>query len=109
MKHLPIDTPKEVKARIQSDLEILDSLYGATRDIKGYGGYICYIPKNDDYKVILNEREIDLESGMVEMVNTIHTDEGDYISILYLINSDYGIVIIMDKTQAPTLLQALEE
>ena len=95
--YLPRDTPLEVKAIITELINTLDSEYGADRKLTDDGGYVLYLTKNDNIEEALKEIDIDLGKNAPEYMDII----GEYISVLFLFNNEYGVNVFMPKKVAP--------
>jgi hypothetical protein len=64
----------------------------------------CFITPSENHKRILTEIDIDLEEDIYETAEIISIDGDDYISILYLIGTEYGVFVILSKDRAPQSL-----
>lgn len=94
--------PKEVKITVKDILTILDTEYGADRDIDSdNGGYVVIIEDILDY-IKLKEFNIDLEEMIPEYVDGIVIENNvDYINAMLLCSNDYSISIICPLSIAP--------
>lgn len=98
---LQMELPEQILNYLVSQVEILDSNYGAERDVMGgMGGFCAVIPKRDEaakeaYKEILKEHYI--QKSMYEYLDTVLIDGTEWAEALYLTNNDYGIVMIYQK------------
>lgn len=92
------DLPVEIINVIQDAVTILDREYGEDRDIDSdYGGYVLVIESKGELGQ-LKEFGIDTESDSPEYVDTIVCSDGQvFTSILFLLGSDYGIVVVMPE------------
>lgn len=94
--------PEKVLEYLASQVAILDSNYGADRDVEGgMGGFCAVIPKMDEaakkaYSQILEKHYI--QESMYEYLDTVTFDGKDWIEALYLTNNDYGIILIYQKS-----------
>ena len=98
---LQMDLPEKILEYLTSQVVILDSNYGADRDVQGgMGGFCVVIPKLDEaakkaYQQILEKHFI--QKSMYEYLDTVTADGTDWVEALYLTNSDYGIILIYRK------------
>ena len=98
---LQMELPEQILNYLASQVEILDSNYGAERDVMGgMGGFCAVIPKRDEaakeaYKEILKEHYI--QKSMYEYLDTVLIDGTEWAEALYLTNNDYGIILIYQK------------
>ena len=89
-----IDIKEEsVRTSIKSYLEVLDNAYGKDRDIDSDdGGYVLYCEhgtKMEDIESYFNYHDIP-----PEWIQNIEC-EPKYLSVLYMLSSDYAIVVVM--------------
>ena len=97
--------PKEVVDSINETIGILNSNYGADRDIdKDLGGYIQVIESLEELKSL---KEGILQGLVEEYSDEICTTEnGDvYNSTLYITSSDYNIMVITKNEITDELLR----
>ncbi len=93
--------PEKVLEYLASQVDILDSNYGADRDVEGgMGGFCAVIPKLDEpakkaYGQILEKHYI--QESMYEYLDMVTVDGKDWVEALYLTNTDYGIILIYQK------------
>lgn len=93
--------PEKVLEYLACQVDILDSNYGADRDVEGeMGGFCAVIPQRDEaaknaYHQILEKHYI--QESMYEYLDMVMVDGKDWVEALYLTNSDYGIVLIYQK------------
>ncbi len=85
--------PKEVMDNVNNIINILDDNYGKDRDIyEDLGGYICIIESIED---VMNLRVSTLDGLVKEFSDVLCKCEGIiYSSTLYLLSTDYSIVVI---------------
>lgn len=94
--------PKEVQNNIEGILVILDELYGEDRSKNDDGGYVIVVEEKDDFKVIENSININIDNVIVEYVDKIESSNGKiYTSSLVLCSSDYGISLIIPMEITP--------
>ena len=93
--------PEKILEYLASQVAILDSNYGADRDVQGgMGGFCAVIPKLDEaakeaYRQILERHYI--QESMYEYLDTVTVGGADWVEALYLTNNDYGIILIYQK------------
>lgn len=98
---LQMELPEQILNYLATQVEILDSNYGAERDVQGgMGGFCAVIPKKDEsakeaYKEILKEHYI--QESMYEYLETVTAGGTEWVEALYLTNNDYGIVMVYQK------------
>lgn len=100
--------PEEILLSLRGQLEILDENYGSNRDIyKDLGGYAVIIETLQDIKEI-NDRII---RGITpEDVEEIKCGDGQvYCSSLFILSSDYAVIVVATKELTEMLLENLEE
>lgn len=93
--------PEKILEYLASQVDILDSNYGAERDVQGgMGGFCAVIPKLDEaakeaYRQILERHYI--QESMYEYLDTVTVSGTEWVEALYLTNNDYGIILIYRK------------
>lgn len=104
LKDLTVNLPTNVIDTCLLLINILDEEYGSNRNItEDYGGFIVLLQDQEDISR-LNNYNLNLYTDINEGIDIIPTDNGIYISALYLLSSDFAINIIADITILPTLL-----
>ena len=95
---------KQVRTVILETLKILDENYGENRDVdKDLGGYVLVVENIEDIK--------ELKNGMLKDIIPEYTDEiicsegVNYTSSLFLLSSDFSIVVIADEELSKILLE----
>ena len=100
--------PKAVYEELCRGTAILDAEYGKERDYLQSGGYSVIAETREDLpqlKAIINH-----DAHPCEWVTRIDSKDGSYLSILYLLNDDYSIVVYLPAAIAPnTILSELED
>ncbi|WEV19012.1 hypothetical protein [Clostridium perfringens] len=98
------DYPVEVIKSISETIDILNENYGENRDVdKDLGGYVLVVESIEDVK--------ELKSGMLkdilpECTDEIICSEGvNYTSSLFLLSSDFSVVVIADEELSKILLE----
>lgn len=94
---------EEVKKYIYQIIKILDENYGADRDIESdLGGYVLVIESLEDIKELKNGM---LKDILPEYTDKIMCSEGvKYTSSLFLLSSDFSVVVIADEELSKLLL-----
>jgi len=95
---------EEIQQNALDTLQILDSEYGEDRDIiRNLGGYVVFAESEEDLReleVIHNTNFTD--NPTTEYVDIIDCESGRfYTSSLFLLSSDYGILIILAYEMTP--------
>lgn len=98
------DYPIEVINSIFETIEILDDNYGANRDIdKDLGGYILIA---ENIVVIEMLKQDKLQELVPEYTDEIEvSNRENYTSTLYLLSSDYAIVVVTTEELSKSLLE----
>ena len=92
---------EEVKNIICRQVRILSDEYGEYRDTdKDDGGYILYIEKGTPLEAI--KAIFDYSKSEPEQVDVIPASNGKLYSVLYLLNNEYSITVIMSEDDAPS-------
>lgn len=95
--------PKEVVESITETIQILDENYGADRCINDLGGYVLLAENIVDIEVL--KQDI-LKNIIPEYTDLIGCKEGvNYTSSLFLLSSDYSVVIVTAEEFSKILLQ----
>ncbi|WP_243289591.1 hypothetical protein WHY21_14635 [Clostridium perfringens] len=97
------DYPIEVIKSISETIEILNENYGESRDLdKDLGGYVLVIEILEDIKELRNGM---LKDILPEYTNEIMCSEGvNYTSSLFLLSSDFSVLVIVDEELSKFLL-----
>ena len=95
---------KKILVKIRGIIQILDDNYKEGRDIdKDLGGYILIVESIDDIKELKNGI---LQDIVPEYTDKIICSEGvNYNSSLFLLSSDFSIVVIADEELSKLLLE----
>ncbi|MDM0611610.1 hypothetical protein QTH09_11295 [Clostridium perfringens] len=95
---------EEIKQDIQQVIEIINENYGENRDVdKDLGGYVLIVESIEDVK--------ELKNGMLKDILPEYTDEiicsegVNYTSSLFLLSSDFSVVVIADEELSKILLE----
>ncbi|UUR83917.1 hypothetical protein NQ193_14410 [Clostridium perfringens] len=96
--------PSEVVKVISNNVIILDENYGENRNVdKDLGGYVLVVESIEDVK--------ELRNGMLKEILPEYTDEiicsegVNYTSSLFLLSSDFSVVVIADEELSKILLE----
>ena len=95
---------EEVRTYALEALTILDEEYGTDRDpITDLGGYVVILENPEDIQELEELHKIDLtKNPYPEFVDFIYTEQGScYTASLFLLSSDYGIIIILPYDMTP--------
>lgn len=89
---------------ISKTIDILNENYGENRNVdKDLGGYVLVVESIEDVK--------ELKNGMLKEILPEYTDEiicsegANYTSSLFLLSSDFSIVVIADEEFSKILLE----
>ncbi|MGM8288678.1 hypothetical protein [Clostridium perfringens] len=99
-----IDYHVEVIKSISETIDILNENYGETRNVdKDLGGYVLIVESIEDVKELKNGM---LKDILPEYTNEIMCSEGvNYTSSLFLLSSDFSVVVIADEELSKILLE----
>ena len=97
------DYPVEVIKSISETIDILNENYGENRDVdKDLGGYVLVVKSVKDVKELKNGI---LKDILPEYTDEIKCSEGvNYTSSLFLLSSDFSVVVIADEELSKILL-----
>lgn len=98
------DYPIEVIKNISETIEILNENYGENRDVdKNLGGYVLVVESIEDVKELKNGI---LKDILPEYTDEIICSEGvNYTSSLFLLSSDFLVVVIAEEELSKILLE----
>lgn len=96
--------PVEVIKSISETIDILNENYGENRDVdKDLGGYVLVVESVKDVKELKNGI---LKDILPEYTDEIKCSEGvNYTSSLFLLSSDFSVVVIADEEISKILLE----
>lgn len=96
--------PTEVIEGIKATIDVLNENYGADRDIElDLGGYIVIAENIVDIEVLKQDK---LQGLVPEYTDVIEVVNGEnYTSSLYLLSSDYAIVVVTTEELSKFLLE----
>lgn len=95
---------EEVQTYALEALTILDEEYGTDRDpITDLGGYVVILENQDDILELEALHNVDLtKNPCPEFVDLIYPEKGPrYTASLFILSSDYGIIIILPYDMTP--------
>ncbi|MDM0611595.1 hypothetical protein QTH09_11220 [Clostridium perfringens] len=98
------DYPIEVIKSISETIEILNENYGENRNVdEDLGGYVLVVESIEDVKELRNGI---LKNILPEYTDEIICSEGvNYTSSLFLLSSDFSVVVIADEELSKILLE----
>ncbi|PWW99190.1 hypothetical protein CYK75_10770 [Clostridium perfringens] len=96
--------PIEVIQSISETVDILNENYGENREVdKDLGGYVLVVENIEDVKELRNGM---LKDILPEYTDEIICSEGvNYTSSLFLLSSDFSVVVIADEELSKILLE----
>ena len=99
--------PESVYKELLRCTAVLDEAYGAERNYVESGGYSLIAETDEDITEVKNI--IDYENHLCEWLD-LWEGSPDYVTVLYLMNNDYSIVLFMPLAIIPNVIQKeLEE
>ena len=98
------DIPLEVIEGIKATIDVLNENYGANRDIESdLGGYVVIAENIVDIEILKQDK---LQGLIPEYADMIECSRGiNYNSILYILSSDFAIVVITTEELSKFLLE----
>lgn len=92
IEHLPVEIRKQVKEH----LEILDEAYGSNRTEFELGGFIAVVENEEDVMELKSNNILDvwLEEAEWKMDIPVSNDKEKWQQALFVISSDYSIVVV---------------
>ncbi|MBS4958877.1 MAG: hypothetical protein KHZ99_17865 [Clostridium sp.] len=99
-----INYPIEVIKSISKIIDILNENYGENRDVdKNLGGYVLVVESIEDVKELKNGM---LKNILPEYTDIIECSEGvNWTSSLFLLSSDFSIVVVCTEELSKFLLE----
>ena len=96
--------PTEVIERMKEIIDILNENYGANRDIESdLGGYVVIAENIIDIEILKQDK---LQVLVPEYTDVIEVMNGEnYTSSLYLLSSDFSIVVVTTEELSKFLLE----
>ena len=96
--------PVEVIESIRETITVLDENYGTNRDVElDLGGYVVIAENIVDIKILKQDK---LQGLIPEYTDIIECSEGvNWTSSLFLISSDYAIVVVTTEELSKFLLE----
>lgn len=91
--------PSAVENRIWKNVDILNECYGSERRImEGDGGFVVLVENEVETEVI--DRAFNISSQPSEYTEEIFTDTENFIERMFLLSSDYAVVVFCRKELA---------
>ena len=102
--------PDEILSIVTENLTILDTAYGAERDVNdGYGGFVLLVQVASDLPLLrqhLANIYVDLADTIPEYVEPIVCSDGQIFShTLILCGSDFGVLLLIPMELTPDNLK----
>lgn len=96
--------PSEVIESIKATIDILNENYGADRDVESdLGGYVIIVENILDIEILKQGK---LQGLIPEYSDMIECSRGiNYNSILYILSSDFAIVVVTTEELSKFLLK----
>ena len=96
--------PSEVIESMKVTIDILNENYGENRDIEtDLGGYIVIVENIVDIEILKQDK---LQGLIAEYTDIIECSEGvNWTSLLFLLSSDYTIVVVTTEELSKFLLE----
>ncbi|SDF81534.1 hypothetical protein [Sporomusa acidovorans] len=89
-----LQLPQEVVTVVKEAVTVLDAEYGEDRAVdSGYGGYVLVMESEKDVQSLPNE----IRAALPEYVDVLPASAGEFVSVLVLLGSDFGVVVIMPR------------
>ena len=86
--------PDAVRADIAATVGILDSCYGADRDmIRDLGGFVGIVGTVGDFQKLFSEWHIDVRSDVCELSMIID----GYVKKLFILNPDFAVILYIKE------------
>ena len=80
-----------IKDVILDNVKIIEENYGTERTVKDLGGYVAVV---DEYDITIFKEDI-LKGIIPEYIDDI--EGAEYISALFLLSSDFSVLVICEK------------
>ena len=96
--------PSEVIESIKATIDILNENYGENRDIEAeLGGYVVIVENIVDMEILKQDK---LQGLVPEYTDIVECSEGvDWTSSLFLLSSDYAIVVVTTEELSKFLIE----
>lgn len=106
-----IGLPPPVHQRIEETVAILNYHYGENRHIdKDLGGYVLLIEKKEDFLEFKKIFSKEISRITVEYTDTIFwSDKPTHTASLFLVSSDFSVLLIIPYSLTPTSFFANDE
>lgn len=98
------DYPAQLINGISETIDILNENYGANRDINNdLGGYVVVVENIVDIEILKQDK---LQGLILEYADVIECSEGvNWTSSLFLLSSDYAIIVVTTEELSKFLLE----
>lgn len=96
------DVPEEIAELIKGYLRILETVYGADRNIDNSdGGYVVWLEEGDSLEM-LQEIDLDVEELTAEYTEIVALENGDKFSNTFVVfNNEFAVNLIMPISMTP--------
>ncbi|TCL36252.1 hypothetical protein EV210_109202 [Anaerospora hongkongensis] len=89
-----LQLPQAVVTVVREAVTVLDAEYGEDRaEDSGYGGYVLVMDSEKDVRSLPNE----IRTALPEYIDVFPAPNDEFVSVLVLLGSDFGVVVIMPK------------
>lgn len=89
-----LQLPQAVLTVVRESVTVLDAEYGEDRaEDSGYGGYVLVLESEEDVKNLSDE----IQTALPEYVDVLAASTGEFVSVLVLLGSDFGVVVIIPR------------
>ncbi len=89
-----LQLPQAVVTVVREAVTVLDAEYGEIRaEDSGYGGYVLVMDSEKDVRSLPNE----IRTALPEYIDVFPAPNDEFVSVLVLLGSDFGVVVIMPK------------
>ena len=98
------DIPLEVIEGIKATIDVLNENYGANRDIESdLGGYVVIAENIVDIEILKQDKLQGLVPEYTDVIEVVNRE--NYTSSLYLLSSDFSIVVVTTEELSKFLLE----
>lgn len=96
--------PDEIYREALRIVTILDTTYGAGRDVdQSDGGFVLIVENVQDLAAV-NQQYVELDTNRHEAVSVVQCKMEPYINALFLCNNEFGISVLIPASIAPSIL-----
>ena len=96
--------PDEIQSAVLDILEILDSNYGAERDVKlDYGGFVLFTESAGDFPEIEKELGQNMAyDGIPEYVDIVRCKNKEVFTVsLFIVSTEFSVAVVMPYRITP--------